>query len=119
MGETTNEISRIREAGDHPPGRAVAPAGSSARWTSWAFRDDLLPLVRPVSGLRRPGGLEDRTAAPDRVWNRIPDEVRRQIVDLALDEPELSPRELAVRFTDTKATLSRKPRSIACSRPMT
>jgi hypothetical protein len=36
------------------------------------------------------------------VWNRIPDDVREQIVDLALDEPELSPRELATRFTDTK-----------------
>jgi putative transposase len=47
-------------------------------------------------------GLEDRTSGPGRVWNRIPDDVRDQIVDLALDEPELSPRELAVRFTDTK-----------------
>jgi len=47
-------------------------------------------------------GLEDRASGPGRVWNRIPDEVRAQIVDLALDEPELSPRELAVRFTDTK-----------------
>jgi hypothetical protein len=28
--------------------------------------------------------------------------VRRQVVDLALDEPDLSPRELAVRFTDTR-----------------
>ena len=28
--------------------------------------------------------------------------MRRQFVDLALDEPELSPRELAVRFTDTE-----------------
>ncbi len=28
--------------------------------------------------------------------------VRGEIIDLALDEPELSPRELAVRFTDTK-----------------
>src|SRR5262245_35157240 len=46
-------------------------------------------------------GLEDRTSGPGRVWNRIPDDVRRQIVDLALDEPELSPRELAVTFTDT------------------
>ena len=46
-------------------------------------------------------GLEDRTTGPGRVWNRIPDEVRQQIVDLALDEPEMSPRELAVRFTDT------------------
>jgi len=47
-------------------------------------------------------GLEDRTSGPGRVWNRIPDDVRGKIVDLALNEPELSPRELAVRFTDTK-----------------
>jgi putative transposase len=44
--------------------------------------------------------LEDRKPQPKRVWNRIPDAVRDQIVDLALDEPELSPRELAVTFTD-------------------
>ena len=47
-------------------------------------------------------GLADRNCGPGRVWNRIPDDVRRQIVDLALDEPDLSPRELAVTFTDTK-----------------
>jgi putative transposase len=47
-------------------------------------------------------GLRDRTSGPGRVWNRIPDEVRRRIVDLALEYPGLSPRELAVRFTDTK-----------------
>ena len=47
-------------------------------------------------------GLEDRRPHPGRVWNRIPDEVRQAVIDLALDEPELSPRELAVRFTDTK-----------------
>ncbi len=47
-------------------------------------------------------GLEDRTSGPGRVWNRIPDEIRQQIVDLALEQTELSPRELAVRFTDTK-----------------
>ena len=47
-------------------------------------------------------GLEDRNSSPGRVWNRIPDDVRDQIVELALDEPELSPRELAVTFTDTK-----------------
>lgn len=47
--------------------------------------------------------LEDRSSAPSRVWNRIPDNIRGQIVDLALDEPELSPRELAVLFTDTKS----------------
>jgi transposase InsO family protein len=46
--------------------------------------------------------LEDRKPRPKRVWNRIPDQVRDQIVELALNEPELSPRELAVTFTDTK-----------------
>jgi hypothetical protein len=29
--------------------------------------------------------------------------VRDQIIKLALDEPTLSPRELAVRFTDTES----------------
>jgi transposase InsO family protein len=51
----------------------------------------------------RTGGpevLEDRRPKPNRVWNRIPDEIRAQLLQLALDEPELSPRELAVRFTD-------------------
>ena len=49
-------------------------------------------------------GLEDRPCGPRRVWNRIPDDIRDQIMDLALDEPELSPRELAVTFTDTKGS---------------
>jgi len=49
-----------------------------------------------------PNALEDRPSRPSRVWNRIPDEVRGRILKLALDEPELSPRELAVRFTDTE-----------------
>ena len=51
------------------------------------------------------GGIEalaDHRSRPDRVWNRIPDDVRGQIIDLALERPELSPRELAVRFTDEK-----------------
>ena len=47
-------------------------------------------------------GLEDRNSSPGRVWNRIPDDVRGQIIDLALEEMQLSPRELAVRFTDTR-----------------
>jgi transposase-like protein len=49
-----------------------------------------------------PEALSDHRSQPDRVWNRIPDNVRRQIIDLALEVPELSPRELAVRFTDEK-----------------
>ena len=47
-----------------------------------------------------PEALEDRPSRPDRVWNRIPDPVRSRLIDLALAEPELSPRELAVRFTE-------------------
>ena len=49
-----------------------------------------------------PEALDDRSPRPDRVWNRIPDTVRQRIKNLALDEPALSPRELAVRFTDTE-----------------
>jgi putative transposase len=42
----------------------------------------------------------DRPSRPDRVGNRIPDAQRGRLLDLALAEPELSPRELAVRFTE-------------------
>ena len=55
--------------------------------------------------LHRTGGPEtlgDRSPRPGRVWNRIPEEMRSQIIDLALDQPELSSRELAVRFTDER-----------------
>lgn len=49
---------------------------------------------------RGEAGLQDRSPKPKHVWNRIPDEVRRKVVKLALKETELSPRELAVTFTD-------------------
>ena len=39
--------------------------------------------------------LQDKTSKPSRVWNRIPDDVRGRIVEMALDEPELSPRTAA------------------------
>ena len=48
-----------------------------------------------------PEALNDRQPRPDRVWNRIPDTVRDNVIELALDEPAVSPRELAVRFTDS------------------
>ncbi|MGB8332523.1 MAG: IS3 family transposase [Polyangiales bacterium] len=50
-----------------------------------------------------PEALDDRSPRPGRVWNRIPDKIRQRIVQLALDQPELSPRELATRFTDTES----------------
>ena len=56
----------------------------------------------------REGGIDalaDHRSRPDRVWNRIPDDVRGQIIALALEVPELSPRALAVRFTDEQKVL--------------
>ena len=47
--------------------------------------------------------LEDKPSKPKSVWNRIPDDVRQRIIEMALDEPELSTRELATRFTDTQS----------------
>jgi putative transposase len=49
-----------------------------------------------------PDALADRVPRAERVWNRIPQAVRDSVIQLALDEPALSPRELAARFTDTR-----------------
>jgi putative transposase len=35
-------------------------------------------------------------------WNRIPDVVRGQVVDIALEHPEMSPRDLACHIVDTR-----------------
>jgi putative transposase len=47
--------------------------------------------------------LAERVPRAERIWNRIPQAVRDSVIQLALDEPALSPRELAARFTDTKS----------------
>ena len=49
---------------------------------------------------RGEAGLQDQSPKPKHVWNRVPAEVKRKVVKLALQETELSPRELAVTFTD-------------------
>ena len=49
-----------------------------------------------------PEGLENHKPKPGRQWNRIPDEERRKVVDIALEQPELSSRELAWHITDTQ-----------------
>ena len=45
--------------------------------------------------------LEDQPPQPTRVWNKVPEEIGAAIIELALTEPALSPRELAVKYTDT------------------
>ncbi len=44
--------------------------------------------------------MQDQSPKPKHVWNRVPTDVKRKVVNLALKETELSPRELAVTFTD-------------------
>ena len=47
-------------------------------------------------------GLGDRSSQPRQFWNRIPESGREQVVQIALERPELSPRELAWHITDTE-----------------
>ena len=102
MGRTLHEVLRIREARDHRAGRAIDLVGRPNPGIDWDSKIDVLRLVRPIPGRgdRGSGGRQAQTAG----WNKIPDEIGAAIVNLALDEPDLSPRELAVNFTDTKAS---------------
>jgi transposase InsO family protein len=45
-------------------------------------------------------GLADRRPGPRRFWNRIPDCEKEKVVQIALDRPELTSRELAWHITD-------------------
>lgn len=45
-------------------------------------------------------GLKNKDKGPKRFWNRIPESERNKVVDIALDKPEMSPRELAWHITD-------------------
>ena len=52
------------------------------------------------------GGIEalsDNKPSPGIPWNKLPDQEQTAIVELALEKPELSPRELAVTYTDEQA----------------
>ena len=45
-------------------------------------------------------GLAPRSGQKRRFWNRIPDAERERVAELAIEKPELSPRELAWHITD-------------------
>ncbi|QUT05103.1 IS3 family transposase [Sphingobium phenoxybenzoativorans] len=87
------EIIRIVEQSHLPAKRTLDQLGV-ARRTFYRWYD------RYLEG--GPEALADRPSGPSRVWNRIGEDVRQQIVEMALEQTELSPRELAVRFTDEK-----------------
>jgi len=48
-------------------------------------------------------GLIDQRPNPQQIWNRIPAEVKQQVVDLALQHPDRSPRQIAWLFTDEQS----------------
>ena len=48
-------------------------------------------------------GLASRSGFTQTRWNKIPEALRSEVVELALELPGLSPRELANWFTDNKA----------------
>ncbi len=45
-------------------------------------------------------GLADKKPNRKNFWNRIPQKIREQVVDVSLDMPEKSPREIAMFYTD-------------------
>jgi putative transposase len=47
-----------------------------------------------------PEALENRSRSPRRFWNKLPESVKEQCVEIALLYPERSPRELAWLITD-------------------
>ncbi|MEI9915122.1 MAG: helix-turn-helix domain-containing protein [Methylovirgula sp.] len=101
MGRTRHEISASEKAEiielveqSHLPARRTLEKLGIPRATFYRWYDRYRA--------EGPEALADHRSRPDRVWNRIPDDVRSQIIDLALEVPELSPRELAVRFTDER-----------------
>ena len=89
------EIIRIVERSHLPVKQTLAKIGVS-RPTFYRWYD----LYRRFGE----AGLEDRRAGPKRpAWNRIPDDVRGEVINMALDKPDLSPREVAVTFTDERS----------------
>ena len=88
------EIIRIVE-GSHLPAKVTLDKLGISRPTFYRWYD----LYQQFGTT----GLEDKRSGPNRAWNRVPDDVLTRIIGLALDQPELSPRELAVTFTDTQS----------------
>ncbi|WP_299832583.1 IS3 family transposase [uncultured Roseobacter sp.] len=85
------EIIRLVEESHLSARRTLAKLGIP-RTTFYRWYDRYLQ--------RGKAGLQDQSPKPKHVWNRVPTEVKRKVVNLALQETELSPRELAVTFTD-------------------
>jgi putative transposase len=79
------EVIRLVEQSSLPVRRTLAQLGIP-RSTFYAWDERYLA--------RGAGALEDgQPAPPRRVWNKLPDTVAEAVLELALKEPALSPRE--------------------------
>jgi len=87
------EILRMVEASDLPL-RATLRQLGIARSTFYGWYQRYL-----TSGF---DGLHDKKPSRRPRWNSIPEKVQKQVLDLALERTDLSPRELACRYTDEK-----------------
>ena len=87
------EIIRTVEASHLPVKQTLSMLGlASSTYYDW--------YARFVDG--GIDALADRSPKPKSVWNRISDKVRADFVEFALDHEDLTPRELAVKYTDEK-----------------
>jgi transposase InsO family protein len=81
------------EASDQPVKRTLEELGvSRSTFYRWYAR-------YRVAGA---AGLADHAPGPRRFWNRIPEAVRQPVVEVALERPDQSPRQLAWHITDTE-----------------
>ena len=87
------EIIRTVEASHLPTKRTLAMLGiPSSTYYDW--------YARWVEG--GIDALADQSPKPKSVWNRIPDPVREDFIEFALEHEDLTSRELAVKYTDDK-----------------
>src|SRR5215475_13618847 len=105
MGRTLHEVFRIREVRDHRTGgtvvalRTLAPIGiPRSTFYDWYSRYQ-------EGGIE---ALEDGKPRPRRIWNKIPDKIETAIVNLALEEPDLS----------RSPSTSRTHRAALCQKPL-
>ena len=89
------EIIRLVEGTDLPV-RATLRQMNIARSTfyNWYQRYEIFGF----------DGLHDRKPVPRPRWNAIPEKAQKQVLDLALERTDLSPRELACRFAISMPT---------------
>lgn len=87
------EIIRLVETSDLPVKRTLAELGvPRSTFYRWYERYRLAGAE----------GLAAQQPGPRRFWNRIPEAVRAQVVEVALARPDASPRQLAWHITDSE-----------------